>query len=216
LGELNPGNSQKPYLRTTLKNKQHGRLATPACCSTISGLLTHNVSSDPSRLWEPQHLVGPYETFGTATSRQTLRDSGNRNISSGPSRLWEPQHLVGPYETLGTATSRQTLRDSWNRNISSDPSRLWEPQTSRRTLRDSGNRNISSDPSKLWEPYTAPTEEGCWVMFLSIEKAPAAGTGAFSCTILSWSSECSRNLRRFFRMLRPHHIDLRVRGHRHS
>jgi hypothetical protein len=118
---------RKPDVPQTLK-KEHRRLATSACCSSIFGLLTHNVSSGPTRLWEPQHLVRPFETLGTATSRQTLRDFRNRNISSDPSKLWEPQHLVGPYETLGTATSRQTLRDSGNRNISSDPSKLREPQ----------------------------------------------------------------------------------------
>jgi hypothetical protein len=79
------------------------------------------------------------------TSRQTLRNSGNHCISSDPARLWEPLHLVGPYETLGTATSRRTLRDSRRQKV-------W------------------SDPSKLCEPYTVPTEEGCRVMFLSIEK----------------------------------------------
>ncbi len=93
----------------------------------------------------PSHLVRPFETLGTTTSRQTLRDSGNRNVSSDPSRLWEPLHLVRPFETLGTTTSRRTLRDSRSQKV-------W------------------SDPSRLWEPYTVPTEEGFWVMFLSIEK----------------------------------------------
>jgi hypothetical protein len=105
----------------------------------------HRILSDPTRLWEPLHLVRPYETLGTATSRQALRDSGNRYISSGPSRLWEPRRLVGPFETLGTTTSRQTLRDS-------------------------GNPYILSNPSRLCEPYTVPTDEGFCVMLSSIEK----------------------------------------------
>jgi hypothetical protein len=126
----------------------------------------HRISSDPSRLWAPLRLVGPFETLGTTTSRRTLRDSGNHYVSSDPSRLWKPQRLVRPFETLRTVHRTD--------------------------------------------------QEGFWVMFLSIEKAPATGSGALSCAILLWSSDCSRNLLRFFRMLRPHHIDLRVRGHRHS
>jgi hypothetical protein len=55
--------------------------------SYFFGLLTHNISSDPSRLWDPQRLVRPFETLGTATSRRTLRDSGNRNADNfGASR----------------------------------------------------------------------------------------------------------------------------------
>jgi hypothetical protein len=50
------------------------------------------------------------ETLGTATSRQTLRDSGNHYVSSGPSRLWEPLHLVRPCETRGTATLTTSAR----------------------------------------------------------------------------------------------------------
>jgi hypothetical protein len=113
----------------------------------------------------PSHLVSPWETLGTTTSRQTLRELweaqhlvkpfetlGNRNVSSDPARLWEPLHLVRPCETLGTTTSHQALRDSGNHYISSGPSRLWEPQRlvrpcetlgARRsglTLRNSGNR----------------------------------------------------------------------------
>jgi hypothetical protein len=84
----------------------------------------HRISSDPTRLWEPLHLVRPFETLGTTTSSHTLRDSRNRNISSDPTRIWEPQRLVRPCETLGTATSRRTIRDSGNHYISSDPSRL--------------------------------------------------------------------------------------------
>jgi hypothetical protein len=105
-------------------------------------------------LWsvDPQRLVRPFETLGTATSRRTLRDFRNRNISSDPSRLWEPQHLVRPFETLGTATSRRTLRDSGNRNVSSDPSRLLEPQHLVRPFETLGTANVSSDPSRLWEP----------------------------------------------------------------
>jgi hypothetical protein len=72
---------------------------------------------------DPQHLVRPYETLGTATSRRTLRDSGNPNISSDPTRfwepqrlvrplqrLWEPQRLVRPFETRGTATLTTSAR----------------------------------------------------------------------------------------------------------
>jgi hypothetical protein len=100
---------RKPDLAQTLK-KEHGRLAASVCCSPIFVLLTHNVSLNPSRFWEPLHLVTPYETLGTATSRQTLRDSGNRNISSDPARLGEPQRLVRPFETLGTATLTTSAR----------------------------------------------------------------------------------------------------------
>jgi hypothetical protein len=105
-------------------------------------------------LWsvDPQRLVRPFETLGTATSRRTLRDFRNRNISSDPSRLWEPQRLVRPYETLGTATSRPTLRDSGNHRISSDPAATLGSTTSRHTLRDFRNRNVSLEPSRLWEP----------------------------------------------------------------
>jgi hypothetical protein len=37
-----------------------------------SRLWNHYISSHPARLWEPLHLVGPYETLGTVTSRRTL------------------------------------------------------------------------------------------------------------------------------------------------
>jgi hypothetical protein len=125
-------------------------------------------------------------------SRQTLRDSGNHYISSDPTRLWDPQRLARPYETLGTTTSRQTLRDS-------------------------GSQKVWSDPSKLCEPYTVPTEEGfLGDVFEHRKRLRPLGREPSSCAILLRSRGCSRNLLRFFPMLRPHHIDLRLRGHRHS
>jgi hypothetical protein len=65
-------------------------LGTTTSRQTLRDSGNRNISSDPTRLWEPQRLAKPFETLGTATSRQTLRDSGNHNISSDPSKLWEP------------------------------------------------------------------------------------------------------------------------------
>ena len=71
IGRIDTRNSQNQTSAQTLKKeqKEHGRLATSACCSPIFGLSTHNVLSDPSRLWDPQPLVKPFETLGTTTSR---------------------------------------------------------------------------------------------------------------------------------------------------
>jgi hypothetical protein len=128
LGELNPGNSQNQTSAQFLKKQRTWTV-------DHASMLQHYFWSV-----DPQRLVRPFETLGTATSRQTLRDFKNRNISSDPSRLWEPQRLVRPFETLGTTTSRQTLRNSGNRKRLVGPYETLGTATSRQTLRDSGNR----------------------------------------------------------------------------